>query len=109
MKLPNVHKAIVDISKLRDYCLSNIHPTGKHKAVVFESSIGITTNEAESFKSFILAEIKNYDAIELFEDKFGKRFYVDIIYRTIAKDNTIRTSWIIKTHEEAPRLTSCYI
>src|SRR5580698_6521766 len=37
MMLPGGVKAIVDISKLRDYCLDPHPPRGRHKALVFLS------------------------------------------------------------------------
>ena len=41
MKLPNGKKAVVEIAKLRDYCLSVAHPEGRHKARVFRAVLGI--------------------------------------------------------------------
>ena len=38
MKLPNGSLAIVDIRKIRNYCLNLDHPSGKHKARVFASA-----------------------------------------------------------------------
>jgi hypothetical protein len=35
MKLPNADRAIVDIVKLRNYCLNPQHPSGRHKAPRF--------------------------------------------------------------------------
>lgn len=32
MHIPNAEQAVVDIRKLREYCLSMTHPRGKHKA-----------------------------------------------------------------------------
>jgi hypothetical protein len=32
MLIPNAENAVVDIRKLRDYCLNSEHNTGKHKA-----------------------------------------------------------------------------
>jgi hypothetical protein len=40
MKLPNGERAVVDIRKLRDYCLSAKHRRGRHKARVFEAALG---------------------------------------------------------------------
>ncbi len=34
MKLPNAENAVVEIAKLRDYCLSEDHLRGRHKARV---------------------------------------------------------------------------
>jgi len=36
MKVPNADRAVVDIRKLRDYCLNLLHDEGKHKARLFE-------------------------------------------------------------------------
>ena len=37
MKLPKAERVVVDITRLRDYCLSETHSVGKHKARVFNS------------------------------------------------------------------------
>ena len=47
MKLPNCQRAVVDIEKLRDYCLSTEHPRGRHKARVFATTLGLTADNAE--------------------------------------------------------------
>ncbi len=31
MKLPNAERAVVDLAKLRHYCLNPTHPRGRHK------------------------------------------------------------------------------
>ncbi len=50
MKLPNRDRAVVDLAKLRDYCLSEVHPRGKHKARVFRVALGLTTQDAEELR-----------------------------------------------------------
>ncbi len=47
MKLPGAERAIVDMAKLRDYCLNEHHARGRHKARVFALALGITTTEAD--------------------------------------------------------------
>jgi hypothetical protein len=51
MKLPGGEQAVVDIAKLRDYCLSERHARGRHKARVFASRLGLARQDAD-----ILAE-----------------------------------------------------
>jgi hypothetical protein len=46
MKLPNGDRAIVDLEKLRAYCLNPQHPRGRHKARVF-ASFGIREADAK--------------------------------------------------------------
>ncbi len=38
MKLPNGGRAVVEIAKLRDYCLNPAHPRGRHNARVFAAA-----------------------------------------------------------------------
>ena len=37
---------VVEIAKLRDYCLSDTHPRGRHKARVFRSRLGLSADDA---------------------------------------------------------------
>ena len=54
MKLPNADRAIVEIEKLRDYCLSSSHPRGRHEARVFINALGITADDAQELTQAIL-------------------------------------------------------
>jgi hypothetical protein len=47
MKLPNAHRAIVDIAKLRDYCLNQQHEYGRDKARAFAAALGLGRTHAE--------------------------------------------------------------
>lgn len=46
MKLLNYRKAIIDLRKLREYCLNPEHPVGKHKAHMFKKLLGIGQKDA---------------------------------------------------------------
>ena len=46
-KLPNCTNAVVDLAKLRDYCLNIGHPEGRHKARVFRATLGMFEGDAE--------------------------------------------------------------
>jgi hypothetical protein len=45
---------VVDVAKLRDYCLSDSHPRGRHKARVLRSRLGLTTGDAEWLRDQLL-------------------------------------------------------
>jgi len=47
MFIPNAERVVVDIRKLRDYCLNSLHDDGKHKARLF-AAVGITANDVEA-------------------------------------------------------------
>ncbi|MFH2141893.1 MAG: DUF6883 domain-containing protein [Bacteroidota bacterium] len=107
--LPDADKAVLKIEKLKDYCLNNLHPVGKHKARVFQSVLGLNADNAEELKNFILEKIKKNKAILGETDKYGQRYVVDMIFSKYNKQVVIRTSWIIKTGTNYPCFTSCYI
>jgi Domain of unknown function (DUF6883) len=108
MILPNVENSILEIRKLREYCLSLEHPIGKHKALAFKNKLGITSEDSEYLKTKILEAIKENEAQETFEDKHGKRFNVDFEITNFNKTSIVRTIWIIKSNENFPRFVSCY-
>jgi hypothetical protein len=64
MKLPKAENAVVDIAKLRDYCLNPNHPEGKHKARAFREKLGFERKDAELLRQSILEAILKGDAIE---------------------------------------------
>jgi hypothetical protein len=109
MKLPAGERAIVEIAKLRDYCLNPGHARGRHKARVFASALGLTAADAEYLKTELLKAARTGNAVRGERDSYGQRFLIDFeIVRGVSRA-TIRSAWIILATEEAPRLTSCFV
>jgi hypothetical protein len=50
---------VVDLAKVRDYCLSESHPCGRHKARVFRSRLGLTAGNAEWLRQALLNAAAN--------------------------------------------------
>jgi hypothetical protein len=96
VRLPNPENAVVDVRKLRDYCLSPEHPRGKHKAQVFSVALGLGTDDAEELREAVAGE----------EDEYGKRYVLDLEMRTAVGTATVRCGWIVRHGEDFPRLTS---
>lgn len=109
MKIPNCNKAFVDLKKLKEYCLNESHPVGKHKAKIFQSVLGISLNDAEELKTALLDAAIKCDAIPGEEDRYGKRYTIDFIFSKFENKATIRSCWIVLNSENFPRLTTCYI
>ena len=109
MKLPRADEAIIDISKIRDYCLDPRHPRGKHKARIFKSALGLTQRDAVELKQDIAKAILVADCQEGEKDIHGNRYIVDLEIVRANRTAQIRTNWIIKKGESLPRLTSCYV
>lgn len=109
MKIPNADRAIVDILKIRDYCLNDHHPRGKHKARLFKSMLGLTRAEADELQNILLKIVQTHHVIDSVHDQYGKRYIIDFLMKRSNKQATIRSSWIIRNSEDFPRLTSCYV
>ena len=107
MLVPNAERAVVDIRKLRDYCLSPLHDEGKHKARLF-AAIGLTVNEAEELQAILLQVVKTSEASLGRRDSYGQRYIVDFPLNWRGKETLIRSGWIIEHGMETPRLTTCY-
>ena len=112
MKLPNAENAVVDIAKLRDYCLNPQHPEGKHKARAFKEKLGYGREDAELLRQLILQAILKAEATEQEPTKYGRRFVVDFEIEKgqgiVLSRAVVRTAWIIRNNEDFPRLTTCF-
>ena len=109
MKLPNAEAAVIDIHKLRDYSLNMQHDRGKHKARLFLAILGLSVENAEELEFILLEAIQIYEAISSSQDEYGQRYLVDFPLTRNGNTATIRSTWIVRSTETFPRLTSCYI
>ena len=109
MKLPNGDRAFVDIVKLRDYCLNDDHPRGKHKAKVFRSALGLTMEHADELRVALVDAARIIDVLSGLADEFGQRYVLDFIFVGPTGQALVRSTWIIRKGEDYPRLTSCYV
>jgi Domain of unknown function (DUF6883) len=108
MKLPNGENAIVDIRKLQDYCLNSQHPRGRHKARVF-ASVGIRPSDADGLRAVLLGAAVNAEAELGATTPYGQRYVIDFDFVSQERPIKIRSTWIVRTGENLPRLTSCYV
>jgi hypothetical protein len=109
MKLPNAEAAFIDLTKLQNYSLNPQHERGKHKARLFLAILGLSASDAEILKMLILEAIQHHDAISTEQDEYGQRYRVDFPVSRNQQTATVRTTWLIRSTEPFPRLTSCYI
>lgn len=108
-KLINFEKAYVSLEKLTEYCLNEFHPYGKEKAIAFKSALGIGSNDAVLLKDAIVKGLLENDCVVKEQDEYGERFSVNMKIVILRKEAIVVTGWIIRTSEDFPRLTTCYI
>lgn len=109
MKLPSAHRAVVDIRKLRDYCLDPGSPKGRDKARVFAAALGLTRTDAGRLSRHLLQAAIERECAVGEADQYGRRYTVDSDMETSIGRHTIRSGWIIRNGEAFPRLTTCYV
>jgi hypothetical protein len=109
MKLPNPEKAVVDIRKLRDYCLSAEHRRGRHKARVFQAALGIRSEHAELLQAALQAAAVDGSVVQGLADGYGQRFVLDFQWTGPSGTATIRSNWIVLREDTFPRFVSCRI
>ena len=109
MQLPNGAQAIVDIRKLRDYCLNPDNPRGSNKARVFAAALGLTAADATILQNALLDAARHNEAARGEFDTYGQRYTVEFEMITAIGSVMVRSGWIILHGEAAPRLTTCYV
>lgn len=77
MKLPNGDCAVITMEKIRGYCLNIEHPSGRHKAKVFASALGITADNADVLKALVMRAAVEGDVVQPSETTFGQMLTVD--------------------------------
>ncbi len=97
------------MAKLRDYCLNEQHPRGRHKARVFALALGITRAEADVLRSALLNAAIEGEALAAERDDYGQRYVLDFEMTGPRGRATLRSSWIILHGGDFPRMTSCYV
>lgn len=99
----------MDIRKIRDYALDPDHEFGKHKARVFAAALGFTVGDAETLHVLLLNAAQAGEVVTADQDEFGQRFIIDFEIERNEFKATVRSAWIVRTDEDFPRLTSCYV
>ena|SRR5438094_1374413 len=102
---------VVELAKLRDYCLSERHPRGRHKARVFRARLGLASTDAEFLRDALIeAPSRRWRRmISAGADSYGERFILDFAITTSAGTATIRSGWIIQPQRQVLRFVTCYV
>jgi hypothetical protein len=108
MKLPDGDKAIIDQRKIIDYSLSPDHDDGKHKARLFQDLFGLTRAHATVLLDALKEAAVDGEAVSGRLDRYGQRYVIDFEFVGPTGQAMIRSAWIIRPGETAPRLVTCY-
>ncbi|MEW6453560.1 MAG: DUF6883 domain-containing protein [Pseudomonadota bacterium] len=108
-RLPNSERAILDIRKIEDYCLSPEHPRGRHKARRFREALGLAQNDSAWLRNVLLDAVRHGEAAKLASDAYGTRWRVDVPVTRQGAAVVVRTAWIVRTGQDVPRFLTCWV
>ncbi|TVP65255.1 MAG: hypothetical protein EA343_03880 [Nodularia sp. (in: Bacteria)] len=103
MKLPNGEQAEISTQKLIGYCLNLEHPSGKHKARVFASILGITLENAHVLRELIQTAAITGEVVQQSTTPFGQQFKVDWIVPD-TDGIRLRTIWEVTIKNPYPHI-----
>ncbi|MEG5912336.1 hypothetical protein UXQ05_06730 [Enterobacter bugandensis] len=108
--LVNAEHAIIDPKKLATYALDSTHPTGGHKARVFESALGYPPTNADVLAARIQEGVLSVPAKVLQANNYGQTMAVDMpILGVNGETALVRTGWMYETDALVPRLTTLFV
>jgi hypothetical protein len=84
---PIPRQIVVEIAKLRDYCLCPSHPHGRHKARVFRSRLGLAAADAETLRQALLRAVRSNpeDLVHRKTDQHGRQYVFDFQMSTAVR------------------------
>jgi hypothetical protein len=109
MKLPNGENAIVDDSKLIDYCLNLDHPIGRHHARLLEELLGFNRANMLVLKSLLVKAAREEPAEETASNRHGRKYIMRLPMTGGRGLHIIRVVWVIESGQSRPRLVTCYV
>ncbi len=109
VKLPNPDRAILPRDKLEGYSLNPNHSEGRHKALVFQSALGINVNNSQELRDVLHEVVRTYEAIPTRRNAYGQKYQIDFEMTRKGKTALVRSVWIVRFGEDFPRLVTCYI
>jgi hypothetical protein len=84
------------MEKLTDYCLNPNHSSGKHKARVFASALGITVENADDLRELIVKAAFEGEVIQQNSTEFSQLYKVD--WAISNREETVH--WIVSRERE---------
>jgi hypothetical protein len=96
------------VEKLETYALDVNHSSGKHKARLFRSKLGITLDNKAMLVEALLVAAATEPAFLTTSDLYGQRYVIDFSVTTAVGTSMVRSAWIIQPGKAYPRLTSVY-
>ena len=109
MRCSNLDDALIPFEKLEGYSLNPDHSEGRHKAIVFQSALGLGLEGAEELRLALRNALATNDITPIERNPYGQKYQLDFEMTRYEKRAMLRSIWIIRDAESFPRLVTCYV
>jgi hypothetical protein len=108
MQLPQIDEAYVPEAKLSDYLLAADRPSGRSKALFF-NSLGFRKEQPEVLRRALLQHATSNAVSSVVQTSFGVKYLVDgRISGPTGTAAAIRSVWFVENGERSPRFVTAY-
>jgi hypothetical protein len=108
MHLPNFHEARIPGPKISAYLLAVDHPSGRGKALFF-NSLGFRAEQPADLRHALLQHAADNAVSSVQQTLFGSKYLIDgRIFGPTGTAAEIRSVWFIEIGERSPRLITAY-
>ncbi len=73
------------------------------------AALGLTANDAHILRDWLMEAAVDGQAVIEKSDEFGDRYHLDFEIASQFGAALVRSAWVIRTGEDFPRLTTCYV
>jgi hypothetical protein len=109
MLLDDGDRAVVEDAKLLDYVLNPDHPVGRHHAVLFETTLGITRANYSLLKEQLLRAAATVEIEAGKPSPFGQKFEMRFAASGPLGTRPVLAVWMREVGRAGPRLITCYV
>jgi hypothetical protein len=110
VRIANAERAVIDQRKIIDYVLSTDHPSGRNKARVFKSTLGLAADQGDILTAALRRAVLRDDAVETSTDEFGQRYRIDFDMSHSGRSARIRSAWLAPADgASGPHFLTCYV
>jgi len=109
LKLPGGEDVLIDPRKLVDYALSPTHHTGRHKARVFASALGLTARDAAVLADALRRAAGEEKAELIWQTDHGAGYRIRFLFRFKNRSAMIGSGWRVPADGSQTRLVTVYV
>lgn len=106
--IPNRQNAFGLTEKLIGYCLNMGHPSGRNKAIVFQTALGYNQGNSSELERAIRDGLNHYKAVPNGNVGYGNKFNVVMLVKGAnGRVQPVETGWIMD--QDRPRMVTAYV